>query len=86
MSVTIVGQRRKIEKKTLAKTPYSSPQKQNLDQNINDSKCHIWNSFFKNMISGIQLFYICPEVPADIIRTFFLILDFLAESLKANKN
>ena len=40
--------------------------------------------FFENIISGIQLFYIRPPVPVDVIRVFF-IPDFLAESLKANK-
>ena len=34
-----------------------SPQKRNLDQNINDSKSHLWNSFFENIISDIQLFF-----------------------------
>ena len=34
-------------------------------------KSHIWNSFFENIISGIQSFYICPDVPVDIIRVFF---------------
>ena len=48
-----------------------SPKKRNLDQNINDSKSHIWSSFFLNIISGIKHFYICPEVPVDIIRVFF---------------
>ena len=57
-------------KKTLAKTPSSSPQKRNLDQNINDSRCHIWNSFDENIILGIQLFYIRSIVP-DIIRISF---------------
>ena len=48
-------------------------------------KSHIWNSFFENIISGMQSFCICPDVPLDIIR-FFLTSDFLAESLEANKN
>ena len=34
-------------------------------------KSNIWNSFFENIISGIQSFYICPDVPLDIIRFFF---------------
>ena len=46
----------------------------------------IWNSFFENIFSGIQCLYICPDVPVDIVGVFFLISDFLAESLKANKN
>ena len=35
-------------------------------------KSHILNSFFENIISGIQSFYICPDVPVDIIRVFFI--------------
>ena len=34
-------------------------------------KSHISNSFFGHLISGIQSFYICPDVPMDIIRFFF---------------
>ena len=34
-------------------------------------RSHIWNSFFENIISGIQSFYIFPDVPLDIIRFFF---------------
>ena len=56
-----------------------------IDQYRNDSKSHIYYSFFENVISGIQVFYITPVVLVGIIRAFF-ILDFLAESLKANKN
>ena len=26
------------------------------DQNVNDSKSHIWSSFLKNIILGIQLY------------------------------
>ena len=69
MSATMVGRRRKI-KKALAKTSQSCPQKRYLDQNINDSKYHIWNSFFENVISGIR-FYIRLHVPVNIIRVFF---------------
>ena len=29
--------------------------------------------------------YVCPEVPVDTVRVFF-ISDFLAESFKSNKN
>ena len=47
-----------------------SSKKRNLDQNINSSKSDTWNSFFENIISGIQLFYIGPHVPVDIIRFF----------------
>ena len=84
MSATMVGRRQKLEKK-LAKTPLSSPQNRNLDQNINDSKSHVWISFFENTIWGVQLFYIRPDVPTDII-SFFLISDFLAGNLNANRN
>ena len=57
---------------------------------MNDSKSHICN-FFENIISGMQLIYIRPHVPVDISiipvdRVFFKISDFLAGSLKANKN
>ena len=62
-----------------------SPKKRNLDQNINDSKSHFWNSFFENIISDIQLFYIRSNVPVNIIRAF-LISDLLAEILKAKTN
>ena len=56
-----------------------------MDQHRNDSKSHIYYSFFENIILGIQIFYISPHVLVDIIRAFF-IPDFLAESLKADKN
>ena len=62
-----------------------SPKKRNLDQNINNSKSHLWNSFFENIISDIQLFYIRSNVPVNIIRAF-LISDLLAEILKAKTN
>ena len=42
-------------------------------------------SFLENIISDIKKFYICPDFPVDIIR-IFLISDFPAEGLKANKN
>ena len=34
-------------------------------------KSHIWKSFLENVISGIQKFYICPDVSVDIIILFF---------------
>ena len=40
--------------------------------------------FFENIISGMQLFYICSNVPVNI--RVLLISAFLAESLKASKN
>ena len=45
----------------------------------------IFRIFYENVISGIQRFYICRDVPVDISE-FFLIPDFLEESLKANLN
>ena len=72
MSVTMVGRQQKILKNHWLKRPKAvPPKKRNLDQNINDSKSHIWNSLLKNTISGIQRFCICPDVPVDIIRVFF---------------
>ena len=35
---------------------------------------------FENIISGLQRFYICPDVPVDIIRVFF---DFRFSSRKS---
>ena len=37
-----------------------------MDQNINDSQFHVSKSFFENIISGIQLFYSCSNVPVEI--------------------
>ena len=53
----------------------------NLDQNINDSKSHIWNSFlffFESItsVSGIKLFYTCPHVSVDFNTAFFNSLIF----------
>ena len=61
------------------------PKERNLDQNINDSKSHIWNSFFENIISGIQLFYIRPQVLVDIIRVFFNFRFSSRKSLKKSQ-
>ena len=82
----MVGRRRKIKKKHRLKRPIAVPKKRNLNQNINYLKSHIWDSFFENSISGIQSFYICPDIPVDAIRDFFLISKLLAESLRNNKN
>ena len=54
-------------------------------QKIDDSKSHNWNYFIKNIISGIQPFYNNPQVPANIIKVFFVMSDFLEKSLKASK-
>ena len=42
-----------------------------MDQNKDDSKSDIWNYFIENIISGIQLLYINPHVPTNIIKVFF---------------
>ena len=68
----MVGRPRKIKKKHWLKRPKSVPKKRNLDQNVYDSKSEIWNSCFESIISGIQLFYICPHVPVDIVRVFLV--------------
>ena len=59
MSAIIVEQGQNIKKKQLLKYPKATPPKKtrNLDQNINDSKSHICNSFFENIFSGVQLYY-----------------------------
>ena len=46
-----------------------------MDEN-KDSKYHIWNSFFENIISDIQRFYIRHHVPVDITRVAFLFSRF----------
>ena len=51
MSANIIDRQRKIES-----SPKAVPKKQNLDQNIYDSKSHIWSSFLKYIIFGIQLY------------------------------
>ena len=42
--------------------------------------------FFENIILEMQLIYIRSHVPVDIIKVFLKISDFLARSLKVNKN
>ena len=66
----MIVRRQKIIKKHWLKRPKAVPKKWNLDQNINYSNSHIWNYFFENIISGIQLFYIRPHVPVEIISFF----------------
>ena len=81
-----VGQKIK-KKRHWLKRLNAVPKKRNLDQNVNDAKCNIWNSFFfffKNIISGIQLFIFVHKLRW-ISSEFFLISDFLAESLKASQ-
>ena len=62
----------KLKKKHRLKLPRAFPEKAKFGPNKNDSKSHIWNSFFENIILGIQIFYICPHVPLDIIRVVFI--------------
>ena len=57
----------------------------NLDQNINDSKSHIWNSFFLRISFRAYNFYIFVHTCRWTSLEFFLISDFLAESLKASR-
>ena len=72
MLAKMVSRRRKIKRKHLLKHPKAVPQKQNLDRNLElFKKSHIWNYFIENIISGIQLFYINPHVPANIVKVFF---------------
>ena len=78
---------KKLKKRHWLKRLNAVPKKRNLDQNVNDAKCNIWNSFFfffKNIISGIQLFIFVHKLRW-ISSEFFLISDFLAESLKASQ-
>ena len=42
-----------------------------MHRNKDDSKSDIWNYFIENIISGIQLLYINPHVPTNIIKVFF---------------
>ena len=57
MSATMFdgGWKNKKKKKKMAKTPKSRHQKPKFGQNVNDSKSQICNSFFENIISGIQI-------------------------------
>ena len=103
----MVGQRPKIKKKTVAKTPYSSTphppqikrkkkggggQKKKKHgggggQNINDSISHIWNSFFEKKYFRHHFKHLYSSTRSCVhYQNFFIILDFLAENLKANKN
>ena len=84
MSAAMVGWRRKNKKKHWLKR---SPKKTNFEQKYKLFKISFLEfeiSFFENSISGIQSFYVCPDVLVDIIRDFFLISEFLAESLRTN--
>ena len=56
MLATMVDRRKKYLKKHWLKCSKAVPQKTKIGSNINDSKSHIWNSFYENIISGMQLF------------------------------
>ena len=62
------------------------PTTKNLDQNVKDSKSHIFNSSFDNIILGIQLVLFVQTLQQTSSGLLFLISVFLAKSLKANKN
>ena len=76
MSATMVERQRKNEKKLWEKGTRAVPQNMRLGARYNDSKPRIWNSFFGNIISGKNIFYICPHVPVDVIIDFFLMKIF----------
>ena len=73
------------KRKTLDKTPESSPLKRNLDEDINDSKSHIWNSFFENIISSIQSFYIRPQVPVELFFNFQIFKQKVSKPTETSK-
>ena len=86
----MVGRQRKIKKKHWLKRPSAVPKKRNLNQNINYSKSHIWNSFFENSISGIQSSYICPDVSVGIIwvslKKLYSFLTYLTLKIICSRN
>ena len=55
-----------------------------MDQNINNSKCHIWNSFFWKYYFRHTTFLYSPRCSSGHLQSFFLSSGFLAESLKAS--
>ena len=61
---------KKLKKNHWLERPKTVPLKDEISAKINNSKFYIWNSFFENIFLGIQLFYIRPHVPVDIIRVF----------------
>ena len=59
-----------------------------MDQNIIDSKSHIWNSFsFENIISvsGIKLFYIHPHASMDTLSEFFFFMWFSSKKSQSQQ-
>ena len=62
----------------------SASKKRNLDQNINDSKSHIWNSFFENIFQyrAYNFFMLVHTFQWTLSEFFFLFFNFLAESQK----
>ena len=63
-----------------------SPKNEDLDQNINDSKISYLEFFFWKYYFGHTKFLYLSRRSSGYHQSFFLISDFLAENLKANKN
>ena len=70
------------KKKRWLKRPKQSSKKRNLNQNANDSKSHIWNSFFWRYFGHATFLY--SSTCSSQYQGFF-ISDFLAKSLKVNR-
>ena len=73
------------KKKHQLKRPKAVLQKTEFGPKCKYSTSHICNSFFENIISGIQLFYIRPHVPVVIIRVSFLFQIFQQRVSKPRK-
>ena len=82
------GRRRKTEKKSKQwlKHPKAVPQKRKFGPKYSDSKSHIWNYFFENILFEHTTFLYSSTRSSGHHQSFFLISDFLAKSLKASKN
>ena len=63
-----------------------SPKNEDLDQNMNDSKISYLEFFFWKYYFGHAKFLYLSRRSSGYHQSFFLISDFLAENLKANKN
>ena len=74
MSATMVDQLLKILKKHWLKSPKAVPQKTKFGPKYNDSKCHIWNLFFENIILGIQVFIFVHTLQWTSSEFFFFFL------------
>ena len=78
---------KKLKKKHRLKRLNAVPKKRNLDQNVNDTKCNIWNSFliFLRILFRAHNFFYSSIRSGGHHQSFFLVSDFLAESLKASQ-